>query len=161
MSAVRLAVTVLVAGALLGIGVPAAERGTESRTATRLDGTATTVTAAIERFARTNDAVRRGGARRSLGLRVPAGGTVRLDGEGVAWRVDGGPWHRHPIAVTIATGDGHIRLGPGRHRLRLELRRDDGPVVLITRALDSDPEVETESRDQTARVRRTGLAAGA
>lgn len=154
MSAVSLAVTVLVAGALLGIGVPAAERGAENRTATRLDGTATTFTAVLERFARTNDATRRGGARRSAGLRVPADGAVRIGEGGVAWRVDGGPWHRRQVTVRVHTGGDLIRLGPGQHQLRLELRRgDDGPVVVIVRPDSSGPEIETGGRDQTARVR--------
>ena len=154
MSAVRLAVTVLVAGALLGIGVPAAERGTENRTATRLDGTATTFTAVLERFARTNDATRRGGARRSAGVRGSADGAVRIGEGGAARRGGGGARGRRQVSVRVHTGGDLIRLGPGQHQLRLELQRGgDGPVVVIVRPDSSGPEIETGGRDQTARVR--------
>lgn len=161
MSAVRTVVAVLLAGALLAVGLPAAGWADEQRTATRLDGTAAELLATAERLARESDATRHGTARRTIVVRVPHDGVLRLDGAGPSWRVDGGPWHRRRGRVPVVATDPTVLLDSGRHRLRLSLRQRDGEVVVtVARARPvsaADPEIETGGRDQTPRVRRTGL----
>lgn len=134
MSAVRVVLAVLLTAGLLAVGLPAAERATQGHAATRLDGTATALDAAAERLARRNDATRHGDARRVVTARVPAGGALRIEEIGIAWRVDGGPWHHLRPRVPLDVTDGPLHLDRGRHRIRLVLRRHGGgAVVTITR----------------------------
>lgn len=162
MSAVRTVVAILLAGALLSVGLPAAERADEQRTATRLDGTTAELLATAEQLARESDATRQGAARQTVVVRVPPDGALRLDGAGVSWRVSSGTWHQRRGPVPVVASDSSVVLDAGRHRLRLSLQqRDDEVVVTVARARPAppgDPEIETGSRDQTTRVRRTGLA---
>lgn len=162
MSAIRTVVAVLLAGALLAIGLPAAGWADEQRTATRLDTTTMELLTTAERLARESDATRHGVARRTVVVRVPPDGSLRLDGAGASWRVGGGPWHWRRGQVPVVAADAPAVLDAGQHRLRLSLRRYDGSVgVTAARARPTssgDPEIETGSRDQTPRVRRTGLA---
>lgn len=161
MSAVRTVVAVLLAGALLAVGLPAAGWADEQRTATRLDGTTTELLATAERLARESDATRHGAARRTIVVRVPPGGVLRLDGGRPSWRVDGGPWHPRRGRVPVIATDPTLLLDSGRHRLGLSLRQRDGEIVVtVARARpvsSANPEIETGSRDQTPRARRTGL----
>lgn len=132
--AVRLATAVVLAGALLGAGVPAAERAHETRTATRLDETATRLTGLAERLAARNDPTLRGAARRTVTLRVPSGGTLRIEANALRWRVDGGPWHVRRPSERFDVPGGALRLPPGRHHVELSLRTRGGrEVVDVTR----------------------------
>jgi hypothetical protein len=125
---------VALAAALLAVGLPAADRAADGRTAGRLDRTATALADHAERLAARHDATRRGAARRTLRLRVPAAGRLRVDGNGtVAWRVAGGHWHRREPSVALVPAGDALRLGPGRHRLRLSLRRRGGRAVVRIR----------------------------
>lgn len=162
MSAVRTAVAVLLAGALLAVGLPAAEQARQHGAATRLDATTTALLSTADRLARESDPTRRAGARRTVVVRIPSGGSLRFDGAGAAWRIAGGVWHRRRGRVPLVAGDTPGVLGAGRHRLRLSLRRQDGEVVVVgpVRRPPADPEIEAGSRDQTPRVRRTARTAG-
>lgn len=131
----RTVLAVLLAGALLTVGLAAAERAAETRTATRLEETTSRLAGAADRLAARNDPTRTGAARRTLTVRVPRGGAVRIDNGSLRWRVDEGAWHRRRQrpSVTILTA-GRLTLPGGRHRLQLSLRLHDGaPVVNATR----------------------------
>lgn len=133
--AVRVTLAVVLTAALLGVGLPAAERAGDARTATRLDDVTDRLTAAVTRLAVGNDATRSGAARRTVRLRVPPGGTLRVGRDALAWRVDGGSWHRRRLPQSLTTGGDRLTLAPGRHRLRLSLRLRSGtPTVRVTRA---------------------------
>ncbi len=148
----RTTLAVLLAGALLTAGLAAADQARETRTATRLDETATQLLDAADRLAARSDPTRSGVARRTVTVHVSAGGTVSIERGVIRWRVDRGPWHRRQPSMALETGATTLDLAAGRHRLRLALRlRAGSPVVSVSRI----PEVETGSRDQRPHVRRT------
>jgi hypothetical protein len=131
----RTVLAVLLATALLGAGLPAAERAGEARTATRLDGATTRLATAAERLATRNDPTRTGAARRTIRVRIPPDGRLRVGRGTLAWRVDGGPWHRRHPSPDIVAGRDRFTLVPGRHRLRLSLQLRRGtPVVSVVPA---------------------------
>lgn len=131
---VRVVLAVLLTGALLGAGVPAAERAGETRTATRLDETATGLADAVARLAARNDPAPGGAARRTLTIGIPQGGALRVEPMAIRWRVGGGPWHTRRPPERLAVDGQALRLPPGRYRLRLSLRTERGrPAVRVTR----------------------------
>jgi hypothetical protein len=131
---IRVVLAVALAAALLAVGLPAADRATDARAASRLDRTATALVERAERLATRHDATRGGAAGRTVRLRVPTAGRLRVDGNGtVAWRVGGGHWHRREPSVALAPAGDALHLGPGRHRLRLSLRRRSGRAVVRIR----------------------------
>ncbi|MFB6207566.1 MAG: hypothetical protein ABEJ05_13680 [Haloglomus sp.] len=130
---VRVVLAILLAGALLGVGLPAADRASEARAATRLDESATRLANAAERLAARNDPTRRGVARRILTLRVPPDSQFRVERDAVRWRVGDGSWHRRRPKVAVRGGGSPLNLFPGRHRLQLSLWEQHGsPVVRVT-----------------------------
>jgi hypothetical protein len=148
----RTTLAVLLAGALLAAGLAAADQARETRTATRLDETATQLVKTADRLAARNDPTRSGVARRTVTVHVPAGATLGIERGVIRWRVDSGQWHRRQPSAALETGTTPLDLAAGRHRLRLSLRlRAGSPVVSVSRP----PEVETGSRDQRTHVRRT------
>lgn len=153
---VRIVLAVLLAVALLGAGLPAAERAGETRTATRLEETTARLASAAERLAMRNDPTRSGAARQTVRLQVPPQGRLRIGPDALAWRVSEGAWHYRRPPLELVTGHGPITLAPGRHRIRLSLQLRRGtPVVAVTRS----PEIETGSRDHTPHAGRPGVAA--
>jgi hypothetical protein len=153
--AVRSTLAVLLAAALLGAAAPAVDRARDERAAARLATEADDIANAVRRLAGRNSAAasgREGGTRQFLTVRVPARGTLLVRGAGagsnrtsrtsaLAWRVDGGPWHDRPPddewsgrSLAVRVPDGGLRLGPGRHRLRLSLARGPQRAVRIARA---------------------------
>lgn len=131
--ALRTVLAVLLAAALLTVGLAAADRARESRTATRLDETATGLTSVVDRLAARNDPTAMGAARRTVTLHVPPGGALRIERGLVRWRVDGGPWHDRQPSVDLEPARSPVDLAPGHHRLRLSLHREDGTPVVVTR----------------------------
>lgn len=130
----RTVLAVLLAMALLTVGLGAADRAHESRTATRLDETATSLASVADRLAARNDPTPTGAARRVVSVHVPPDGSLGIERGIVRWRVGGGTWHRRQSGL-LATGSARLVFGPGRHRLQLSLQRQDGAaVVVVSRA---------------------------
>ncbi|WP_276260894.1 DUF7311 family protein [Haloglomus litoreum] len=136
--ALRVVLAVLLTAALLGTGLPAAERAGETRTATRLDGTAARLATAAARLAARNDPTRSGAARRTIRLRVPPDGRLRIGHDTLAWRVDDGAWHRQRPSPDLVAEHGRLTLAPGHHRLRLSLRLRYGTAVVGVTPLPGD-----------------------
>jgi hypothetical protein len=132
--AVRVVLAVLLTGALLGAGVPAADRAQETRTADRLDETATGLADVVARLSARNDPTPGGAARRTLVVSVPPGGSLRIDPMAIRWRVGGGQWHARRVPERLGVGRETLRLPSGRHRLHLSLQIERGrPVVRVAR----------------------------
>ncbi|RNJ26993.1 DUF7311 family protein [Halosegnis longus] len=137
---VRLAVAVLLAGALLGVGLPAAETARTERAATLTQNELIEFRETTARFRTHNDATRpeRPGAVRIHRLRVPAGTTIRLGvgphNESLRWKHDA----RRGRVETDLPFARSVRLTAGSHRLRLGLVRVDGKVRIRLRTFKSD-----------------------
>ena len=144
---IRTVAAVALAILLLSASFPGVDRARASRTTALLDAEA----AAFDRAVRSllSDDATAGdvpGARRTVEIRIPAGGwttapvayvAVRgTDGgsrrASVAYRLAGGSERIHRVAgVDLRTPGGPVVVSsPGRHRLRLGLRDDAGPVVV-------------------------------
>ena len=155
---IRVIVAVALAGLLLSAALPGVDRARASRTTALLDAE----TAAFERAARSllSDDATVGdvpGARRTVEVRIPDGGwtaapvayvAVRgTDGgsrrASVAYRLADGPERVHRVAgVDLRTPCGPVVVSsPGRHRLRLGLRYDGRPVVVVHGPDSGDGEV--------------------
>lgn len=131
---IRVVLAVLLATAVLGVAHDAAEAGGRTRAVALLRDEATAVAAAADRLAARNDA----GAARTLTVAVPErrwgrpAAAVRV-GDVVRWRV-GDRTGAVATDVDLRAPAGPLRLGGGRHRLRLTLvERGRGLVVRVRR----------------------------
>lgn len=151
---IRVVLAVLLATAILGAGHQAAERGGRAEAVTLVRDEARTVAAAADRLAARNDP----GAARTVAVRVPRRrwgrprASLRL-GDDLRWRV-GNRSGRVRTGVELRTPDGPLRLGGGRHRLRLSLvARDGDPAVAVRRFMAEDGTTAARVRTrQRARV---------
>jgi hypothetical protein len=153
-SAVRIALAVVLAAALLGVALPAVDAGRGERTATAVESSA-------ERIARTAAHLRAvedptppdvPGARAVVTVDVPAqswdaagvayvavGGSPGAPGDRgvVAYRVRGRQSRTVPLDVAVRTPDGPVAFRTaGEHRVALSLVRDDGVAVVVSRGGD-------------------------
>jgi hypothetical protein len=159
---IRVALTVLVAVALLAAATPALEDARASATAERLDAETDRLERVIGAFVAGSVSVSDPAlaAQTSVTVRAPSGfGAASIDrlalvetaegesasaaGDGASvalrYRIDGGPERTVPIApggarATVAVDGGAVALRPGgESRLRLRLVDDGGPTVRIAR----------------------------
>lgn len=145
---IRTAVTVALAAALLAASLPAVERARVVHSDARVAGEAERLERAATALAAENDAVTDGGpvARTHVTIRLPErswgdSGVVEFrvphrDREpDIRWQVEGGePRRRHVPDVRLVGADEGLALrAGGRHRLVVELRRDDGGRTVVVR----------------------------
>lgn len=140
---IRTVLAVLLAVALLGVSLPAADDAARRQVATRLSEEVEALATAAERLADGNDPVApgTGGARRTVKLAVPhdrllgPGATALVGGCPVAdlcFRVGRGPATGVRSRVDVRPTGTDLVLGPGSHRLRLRyVRTATGPAVLV------------------------------
>lgn len=148
---IRVVLAVLLATAILGAAHHAAERGGRARADALLRDEATAVAGAADRLAARNDA----GAARTLTVRVPERrwgrppATISV-GDDVGWQI-GNRTGAVETGVRLDAAAGRLRLGAGRHRLRLTLvERGRGLVVRVRRFMaehgTTGPHVRTRTR---------------
>ncbi len=140
----RTVLAVVLAVALLGVSLPAADAAVREQVATRLAKHVGALADAAERLAAGNDPVApaRGGARRTTTLPVPhdrllgPGGTAVVGAcpgaADLCYRVGDGPLTAVGSTVDVRATSDALRLPAGEHRLRLRYRRTDGgPAVVV------------------------------
>lgn len=145
---IRTVLAVVLAVALLSVSLPAVEDAAAHRSAERLRADLSTLADAAEGLVAHNDALRGAGARAFVTVRVPDRGWAAAAGAvhvgrcpGIAdptgrdrlcFSVGDGPPRAVETGVDVRGTDGPLRLGGGRHRLRLRLAKRDGrPVVFV------------------------------
>lgn len=145
---IRTVLTVLLAAALLSIGLPAVDAVADGRTAAQMDRTVDRVAAAARDLSAEDPGPTAELApRRVVSVRIPGRSltTARVEHVTVAgggddparirYALAGREPTSYRVAVPIATPDGPVALRtPGEQTLVLRfVRRDDEPAVLVTR----------------------------
>lgn len=156
MAVVRVSLAVVLAVALLGVGLTAAERAERDRNAAVATGELRSIAERAERLAADNDPVPPGEAPAGTTLVVDPprpwftdGGRLRVADDRLVWRPERGRNRSVDAGVPLRV-EAPIVL-TDRRRLRLAyVRTDEGPVVRVQQA-----KVQEGSRDQTPRVRGT------
>lgn len=151
MSAVRVALTAILAAALLGVVLPAVDVGRADRTGTELDAAAERIdrTAAHLRATADPTAPDVPGARAVVAVEIPeeswhaaSVAYVAISGSSgshgnrsaVVYRLDGKKPRTVSLGVPLRTADGPVVLREaGTHRLSLTLVRDEGVAVAVAR----------------------------
>lgn len=140
---IRTVLAVLLAVALLGLSLPAADAAARDQVATRVAEEVGALAAAAERLAGGNDPVApgTGGARRTVTLAVPhdrlvgPGATALVGGcpaADLCYRVGRGPPTGVPASIEVRPAADQLVLGAGAHRLRLRyVRAPTGPAVVV------------------------------
>ena len=151
MSAVRIALTAVLAAALLGVVLPAVDVGRADRTGTELDAAAERIDRAAAHLRATADPTAPDvpGARAVVAVEVPekswhtagvayvaVGGPPGSDGNRsvLVYRLDGETRRTVPLGSRLRTADGPVVLREtGTHRVTLTLVRDSGVAVAVSR----------------------------
>ena len=157
MTAVRVALTVVLAVALFAVAVQGVDAGRVERTATRLDATATEIDRAAAHLHAHEDPTASDlpGARQTVTVDLPeaswhaapvayvsVGGPPTGSGaeSAVFYRVAERPPRRVSLGSVVRTPHGPVVFeSPGRHRLALGLVRDDGGVAVSVARVEEMP----------------------
>lgn len=158
--AVRVVLAALLAAALLGASLPAAETARVEHTDAAVDREADRLDRAALALVRSAEPTRAGDARRTVTLRLPArswghAGVAALelaDGR-LRWRLPGGRWRERSLAAPVAVPEPIVARGNQRRlRLRLALVETEGgrAAVLVFKA-DGAASRPREPRPEPAR----------
>lgn len=142
----RAVLAVVLAAALVGAAAPGIDQARRTATDATVSDQLAALDAAAQRLAATDDPVAGPGARRVVSLRIPdeTWTDAGVDRVTLRWTEDGGAvaaWaradgtHQQTLDAPLRPAGEVLRLGPGRHVLRLRLGGDPGaPVVTVERA---------------------------
>jgi hypothetical protein len=167
--AVRILLAALLAAALLGASLPAAETVRVEHTDAAVDREADRLDRAALALTRSAEPTRAGDARRTVTLRFPArswghAGVAALelaDGR-LRWRLPGGRWRERSLAAPVAVPEPVVARESGRRlRLRLALvETESGRVAVLVFKSDAGTSRAREPRSEPARPSAERRGAG-